>query len=209
MANDLTANYLSWHDEVHRVQTEFDPLDQFGKGVLTGDSFQRSPGFGDYTCAIGISPDQAIDMQQRKIIASQSQLLSIYYQNEMIEVNLQDVRLSGPLPADGQCHSLIVTAQHAARISWLLTNTDMNTPIELIVDGEIVDAIVDHREQPKNADLTSPTYIGYRPGEESIGSAFNGSLSTPLIYNHRVVATPERGQFGFDSLVNEICPDAR
>lgn len=208
VADNLTADYLGWHDEVHRVQTNFEVLDQSGKGILTGDSFQRSPGFGGYTFAIGISPDQSIDLQQRKVIASQSQLLSIYYQNETIEINLQDVRLTGPLPADGQCHSLIVTAQHAARISWLLTNADMNTPIELIVDGEIVDAIIDHREQPKTADLTSPTYIGYQPGVESTRSAFNGLLSAPLIYNHRVVATPELGQFGFESLVNEICPDA-
>ncbi len=206
ISDQLNDQYRSWHDEVHRIDTRFEALDSNGRGILTGDSLQRSPGLGEFTFAIGVTPGPEATTAGTQVIASQSQLFSMTYNNETLRVSLQDASLSAPLPADGQCHPVIVTAQQSARISWIMGTEPVNSPIDLIIDGAIVASLVDHREVPKIADLTAPTFIGYRPITVGTGNNFSGTLSAPVIYNHRVVPTPAHNQFGFTELINEICP---
>lgn len=208
IADDLKDSYLIWHEEIHRIETKFNQTSTAGAGILTGDSFQRSPGFGGYTFAIGVTPDTSMDTNRTSVVASQSQLLSIVYHNETLQARIQDAVLTAPLPADGKCHSIILTAQHNSRISWLLGTAPMNTPMQLIIDGEVRASLIDHREMPKSADLTAPTYIGYNPADASGDSSFTGTLSRPLIYNHAVMVNPGESQFGIDQLLQETCPDA-
>ena len=208
IAQQLKTDYDNWHDTIRRVQTEFEAQDQNGKGILTGDSFQRSPGFGGFTFAIGVTPEQNSDTSQRRVIASQNQLLSLDYQSESVELNLQDVQLTASLPADGQCHSIIITAHHEARISWLMANRAMNPPVDLIIDGTVAASLVDHRELPKAATLTNPTFIRYRPGEPLEQTGFEGKLSLPIIFNQKLRPDTDVGQSDIESLMQEVCPDA-
>lgn len=206
-AASLNALHDEWHQRIHRIDTQYSRELENGGGVLTGDSLQRSPGFGGYTFAIGITTPLAEEDTEATVIASQRDLLSIYYESGALELNIQDVRLHAELPEDGQCHALIVSAQHNARVSWIIDRGAIDSPIQVIVDGQLNSGIVDHRELPKQADLTAPTYIGHRPnanGEPDM--IFPGELSAPLILNQRLFINPGRGQYGVDTLQTELCP---
>lgn len=201
----LQAEYFSWREEVHRIATDFTEQGANGIGVLRGDSLQRSPGFGSFTFGIGarLNPDASAEAVQA--IAYQEDLLKLEVQHGRLNVRVQDLDLSAPFPMDSQCHSIVLSARFEAKISWLLSDDTMSSPVQLFIDNELVAEAVDTRVLPKAADLLSPTYIGSTgPGTEE--SEFDGTLSRPVVLNHRVWADPRGNQAAVSSLSGEFCP---
>lgn len=202
----LRSEYLQWRRSTHRVATRFEATAANGAGILTGDSFQRSPGFGGYTFALAIHPEPSTDDGSPEIIAYQQDLLEIRLTNDHLDVSIQDIALSGQVPRDGLCHSIIVTAQYDAMISWLHNNRTIASPVELIVDGELVDSQTDFRELPKAADLTAPTYIGFSPGGITGHRPLAGRLGQARVFNHRVRLNHKANQPSAADLAQRLCP---
>lgn len=200
----LQDDYLQWRNETHSLDLTLEPVADNGLGILTGDSFQRSPGHGGYTFAIAVQAlqNQTGTMQQ---IAYQDELLDIHLNAGLLTAKVQDLTLSAPFPDDGQCHSIVLTANFQARISWLLSNLPMESPVQLFVDGELVSESVDRRELPKQTDLTTPTYIGFSPVDGQ-RNEFTGRLFEPLLFNHRVFANASSLQPSMEQLASSLCP---
>jgi hypothetical protein len=53
----LTQEYLQWRKTVRIVDTLYEPVDERGGAIITGDDLQRSPGHSGFTFAIGVTPD--------------------------------------------------------------------------------------------------------------------------------------------------------
>ncbi len=202
---ELKADYRFWQEDIHHIDTHFQPISNDGKGILTGDSFQRSPGFGNYTLALGITPDTP-SADEEQVIIYQDQLLELRYHREILNLKVQDASLSAPLPNDGQCHSIIISSRHANHISAFTNNVTMQSPILLIIDGKISNYTIDNRRLPKNADLTAPTYIGFVPSHVADLSDFNGKISTPLVYNAPAQINNSPDQPAVHSLLEKNCP---
>ncbi|MCG8413845.1 MAG: sulfatase-like hydrolase/transferase, partial [Pseudomonadales bacterium] len=203
VVNQLRSDYLQWRNDVHSLDTTFQAETERGLGVLTGDSLQRSPGHGGFTFGIGVQASANVT-NSRQQIAYQDGLLDIHLSSGELTVTAQDTTLSAPFPMDGQCHSVILTAYYQARISWLLSNLEMQSPIQVMIDGQAVAEVVDRRELPKSADLTAPTYIGFTPlaGERN---EFSGQLFEPVLFNHRVFANATGSQPSAASLAASLC----
>ncbi len=204
VVSQLRSDYLQWREETHALRIEYQAINESGLAILSGDALQRSPGHGGFTFGIGV---EAVESTSNTIqqIAYQSDLLDVHLENGLLNITVQDATFSAPFPADEQCHSIILTAQFEARISWLLSNLDMQSPIQLLIDGEVVSEVIDGRELPKNADLEAPTYIGYRPSATQ-QNVFDGQLSEPVFYNHRVYPNAINSQPGAERLASLLCP---
>ncbi len=204
----LRDDYFDWREEIHRVETNFQASDDNGAGTLTGDSFQRSPGFGKFSFGIGVTHDSINDEgtngQTSQIIAFQKDLLSVSLERGELRVVIQDEELRAPFPDDRLCHNIVITADFQSRISWLQINETMESTIELFIDDTMVASAIDNREIPKKADLTSPTYIGSR-GPTFDDEKFQGRLTEPVIYNYRVRAEPTGNQASVSRLSEMLC----
>lgn len=204
----LRNDYFVWREEIHRVKTNFQASDDNGGGTLTGDSFQRSPGFGKFSFGIGVTLESAVDTsvstQTPQTIAYQEDLLSLSIERDELRVVIQDKELRAPFPDDGLCHNVVISADFQSRISWLQINETMESTIELFIDDIVVASAIDTRETPKKADLTSPTYIGSR-GPIVNDEKFQGRLSEPVIYNYRVRAESIGNQASVSQLSEKLC----
>ena len=201
---ELRVKYENWRSEIRKVDTTFSRQGPNGRGMLTGDNFQRSPGLAGYTFAIGITPSsQPHPGASVQIVAQQPGLLNIAMDRTRrltVEIDGQTLR-SGEIAPD-RCHSIVVTAFFSRHLSAIASRRPRIPIVRLLVNGSQVDLKHSTQTVPTDHRLDTPTYIGQSAREDRF---FHGKLSLPEIYNQELVGQA----LGFpeaEELHSVVCP---
>lgn len=106
----MTESYRAWYKDVHTVRTTFAPGAN-GSGVLTGMSFLRTPGFGQYTIGIGL-PDEYSGP-----VARQAGIWEMSRAGNTVKATFGDVELSGEIGNDNSCHGIVVVGYFPSEVA--------------------------------------------------------------------------------------------
>jgi arylsulfatase A-like enzyme len=207
VARELHERYIDWRHGRRIVPVEYSRENAGGQATLSGSSLQRSPGFGGYTFAIGVTPNstdqESGEEARREVIASQKNQWSMVLEGENIVVKVNGLRLEAPAPVPGRCSSLVFTSHFVFSPLYPKLN---RAQLQLFTNGELAASEqITHPEIPVD-DLLAPTYIG------SAGNGqypFRGVLSRPVIYNERVLAEGEHSPViknSVSDVLGELCP---
>ncbi len=197
---ELYQAYLSWHRDVHTPTFLYKPEGSNGEATLTGDSFQRFPGFKGFTFGIAIKNIQPKSIQQS--IVQQPDIWGITQnEDQTITVNLIDKQqlLGPPLPQQ-RCTPIIITALY--NYSDLRPDTEF-TWVRLYYGADMQSEIKIPSMPKEYLDISQPTYIGMN--KES--SAFLlGSLGQPIIYNQALPLDPvSPGSMSIKEMSETLC----
>lgn len=183
----MEDSYEAWYRDVHTVETEYVP-DPNGGGVLTGMSFQRTPGFLSYTFGMGIP--HALYGQ----IAAQAGIWDMSRSGNTVTAQYGDLILAGEIENSNNCHSIVVSGIFNRHTGGNPGPYMMS--LSLFIDGVLsqtgeIDAIL---ETP---DPTIETIIG----DPSIPGQ-SGALLPPVIMNTTLTSsTPVT----VESFSQELC----
>lgn len=202
---EIRSKYEAWRRETREVKTQWTPSGARGRGVLSGDDFQRSPGVAGYTFAIGVTPDKpAGSSDSVQIIAQQRGLLTLSSdRTARISVALDGQKLRSPPIEPEVCHSIVVSSHFHRRLSPKSYRNLRQTLLSLYVDGKLVDVKHSERSMPAIQDLAEPTYIGI---DAEGRHPFAGLLSRPRVYNQAMVEKGNMSFAGIEGIHALVCP---
>lgn len=197
IAARLNEDYRDWIRQARRllIAQEVDPN---GTVRLTGDDFQRSPGFGGYTFATRLSP-VAERTATTQTIVDQPGIWSIAQDlttDELVS-RLGGLEIRTALPPSQHCRSIVLSALFKRRI----TNWDSNEDayrVELYIDGKRMSVVSGGGQIIADAPLEAPTYLG--PGSSDCLAM--GPCAMTEIYNVQV----DHEQITPTYLHERICP---
>ncbi|HIO97459.1 MAG TPA: hypothetical protein EYG71_05975 [Leucothrix sp.] len=170
---ELTQDFFAWQQAATVADVKFSRK-TLSSGILSGDSFHRSPGAGGFTFALGITPNSLSDTPEA--IVTQPKMWAITQSSNSLKVTIGEVVLKIPPLKVNQCSTLVLSAYYSpAKLS-----PEKRTALyQLYVDGHLA---LEH-EQPLYKSLPShyeiPTLIGY----SNTSADFSGRLSNPKILN--------------------------
>jgi len=171
----LLKEHRSWSEDVHWVKTQF-VGDESGNGFLSGMSLQRTPGFGGYTFAIGVSADREGEL------AVQDDVWSLKRNAKTVTANFGDLVLSGSLGESKSCHSIVLSGVFYRHTSAYAGPDGMT--LTLYIDGKKAQSselatylVVD--------DPTVPTVIGSPKSPER-----SGLIYPPIVLNTSIDTFP-------------------
>lgn len=177
----LYGDFLDWRKRQRHVALDYQPKDISGRGLLRGQSLQRSPGFGGFTFAIGASPANDSPAVEQ-IIAVQPGLWRLTQADDKLVLVMPGVRLKAPAPPPGECTAVVVSALYAHRH---VNPKSSEVLVELYINGQL-QAQVGKSRPGLPPDLHHrPTFIGQGPGGRN---PYLGRLGEPVVYNERVTA---------------------
>ena len=154
----LSGLYQQWIKEIHRIPLVRE-LDGSGYGTLTGWDFLRTPGYGDFTFAIGV--EQGFEGN----LANQEGIWSLRWEPDgTVIADFQGIRLSGAPDASRDCHSVIVSGNFTPRIPGIPKVSD-TLALNLYIDGQLAEAY-DGGGKLDAGNFAAPTVIG-EPGIQS------------------------------------------
>lgn len=182
----LLDKYQAWSEDVHRVKTRFTG-DANGNGILTGMSFQRTPGYGGYTFAVGLSEER-----QGQLVAQQG-AWNMSRTGDTITAHFGDINLSGRIKNTNSCHSIVISGvfyRHTSSFSG-----PEKTTLSLYVDGEKVDSVEAPTMLPVK-DTTVPTIIG-----DPNGPMNEGFIYSPVVLNLPVDTFPNWSLLSLDERI--------
>jgi arylsulfatase A-like enzyme len=122
----MTESYRAWYQDVHTVKTTFAPGAN-GSGVLTGMSFLRTPGFGQYTFGIGL-PDNYSGP-----VARQAGIWEMSRTGNKVIAKFGDLALSGEIGNDNSCHSIVIVGYFPRDVAY--HSEPETVALTLYIDG--------------------------------------------------------------------------
>lgn len=179
----LRRLYTDWRKSVWRSEVAFEPDGDAGHGRVTGDRFQRTPGMGSFTLALGLSPGEVEGWQP---LLEQLPVLTLQYHREKGlrgQINGLPLNLPGPLETEAGCLRIVLSAYwFAPSILW---GGEPDSRLRLFVNGrERLQSRGLFRYVPESA-YAEPTWIG----RDATGSQrFIGRLGRPMFLNDTVTA---------------------
>jgi arylsulfatase A-like enzyme len=197
----LNEDFLLWRKAQRSVKVNYEPANTRGGAILRGDDLQRSPGYGGFTFAIGVTP-AAEHSDSAMVIAQQGgrwRLASNGTQGLSLEV-LGQVLTTPALPV-GRCSEVVVTTQ----FNYSPVQPQYNESyIDIFINGVRANSLATKNPPLNTSGYANPTFIGMNPGGAEL---FQGTLSRPLIINERVVPDEEGQAIGNGiSGVPPTCP---
>lgn len=202
------SQYLEWRHKHRRVPVEYHRENNRGYALLSGQSFQRNPGFGGNTFAIGVTPDivgegeGAAGANHRQLIADQSGQWYIGLSGKKLIATIAGNTVIGPTLREGECTTVVL----ASHFVFSALYPDLNkAQIQLYVNSALVDSVVVDKPVMPSGDPLMPTTVGYGEGGQD---PFQGTLSRPIIFNERLVPDEEsdpRVDNGVSVITDELC----
>ena len=186
----MQDSYDAWYRAVHTVETEY-VQDGNGGGVLTGMSFQRTPGFMTYTFGMGI-PD-ALDGQ----IAAQAGIWAMSRSGNTVTAQYGDLILAGEIENSNSCHSIVISGNFSRQVAGNSAPDTMT--LNLFIDG-VLSQSGEIEATLATPDPTIETIIGDPgiPGQ-------SGTLLPPVIMNTALTSsTPVTVESFSQELCNSI-----
>lgn len=179
----LRNRYVDWRDTVRRSEVVFEPDGDAGHGHVTGDRFQRTPGIGGFSVALGVRPQWGEGWQT---LLEQPPVLVLQYHPEQGlkgQVNGLPLSLPGPLEPENGCLRIVLSGYWFA--PSLLWGGEPDSRLRLFVNGrERLQSRGSFRYVPESA-YAEPTWIG----RDATGSQrFIGRLGMPVFLNDTVTA---------------------
>lgn len=200
IAAALRQNYLNWSRQVRTVDYAYEALNDRGAAILTGNDLLRSPGYGGFTFAIGITPsadqhqhydqDDAIEGRPQVIVEQTGrwQIGRLPDGSLALDVLGESVKLP-PLPT-GRCSELVLSSYYG--FSPIQPKYNRATT-RVYVDGKSVYSKTTPNPALQTGGYLNPTYVGSSAGGED---PFQGKLSRPIILNQAVVPDSEGEKTG-------------
>jgi arylsulfatase A-like enzyme len=180
----MEASYTDWYIDVHTVKTKYVP-DENGGGVLTGMSFQRTPGFLSYT--FGMSIPDALDGQ----LAAQAGIWTLDRNNNTVTAQYGSLVLTGEIQNNNSCHSIVVSG-HFNRGVGSYPGPYMMA-LHLFIDGVLSDS-AKIEATLATPDITIETTIGK--------SGQTVTLLSPVIMN---IALTSSTPITVESFSQDLC----
>ena len=153
----LTAAYQKWQKEIHEIDI-VPALDSRGQGKLIGSDFLRTPGFGEFTFAMGVEHGFEGNLASQDNVWS----LSIDANGEVL-ADFQSFQLRGPLAGARTCHVVAVSGTFTPRIPGIRNVRDI-VEMNLYVDGALVDTYSGDGKLD-DSNFAKPTVIGEPEGQ--------------------------------------------
>jgi arylsulfatase A-like enzyme len=168
----LDNRHHRWQRNIYQVNTEAD-LDDFGHGELTAADFLRTPGYGEFTFAIGV------ERGYQGNLARQDPIWSLRAKADgSVEARFQKVTLNGHPLSNDECYSLVVSGMFSPRIPGI-PNVRNHMWLNLYIDGVLVDSYTG-RGKMDVKNTAAATIIG-EPSKQG-----NLRLSEPVVLNTTV-----------------------
>lgn len=184
----LRRDYMQWRTKSRVVDLSYEKLSDNGRAKIQGDSLQRAPGYGGYTFAIALVPENfgkdsvSVSADNRKFVAFQRDMWQLGQQGSKLHLDINGIHLEAPAPPVGICSSVIVTSLFQP--GHVMPKSKYSL-VELWVNGEkIAGFTASSFKDPIDA-YTNATFIGQN---DEGGGQFQGVLGRPLIVNERLVA---------------------
>lgn len=197
---ELYQHYLSWHRDVHTPNFIYKSQGANGEGILTGNSFQRLPGFKGFTFGIAVKNIEAKAISQP--IVQQPGIWGITQQEDQtLTVNLIGQQLSGPALPQQSCTAVIITTVY--NYSDLRPDTEF-TWAQLYYDSNLQSELKIPSMPKDHLNINTPTYIGMSKKHDTF---LLGSLGKPIIYNQALPLDPvSSGTMSIKELSKTLCP---
>ena len=175
LLTDLEDARRRWQRDVHRPRLDF-RREADGSGVLSGDDFLRTPGFGGFAFGIAMQPGYAGRIAEQQDIWR----LAVHAQ-QRVTARFGDHTLQGSLPADG-CRTVIVSGWFARKLSnWPGAMDHM--ALTLYLNGAAADSIA-VEGKVDDANFAAPTLTGMPAQPQA-----NALLSEPLLLSAPLAAS--------------------
>ncbi|MBT4521779.1 MAG: sulfatase-like hydrolase/transferase [Halieaceae bacterium] len=195
IAQQLVSEYQQWHREVRRLDLKHSPI-VGGVSEITGDDFQRVPGVGGYTFAIGVRHDASSGGKPRSLASHKDQWTLFAPHRGVVRFEFNKHRLKGRVNNNNACHSIIFTGQF--RNNAGTTRVDGRSVLTLYVDGVKVDETRLGQQRNKHPQYREPTILG-----SSSKSQETLHYSPPVILNTHVT---QRTPITIEQLIADVCP---
>ncbi len=181
VANRLANDYREWIREARRIHV-FLEKNSDNTLHLTGDDFQRSPGFGGYTFATRLLP-VAAGIAENRIIAEQPGIWSITHDSAADELisRLGGLEVRVALPPSVHCRSVVLSADFKRRITNWEANQDAYR-VEVYIDGKPMTVVSGEGQIIPDEALETPTNLGQSGSTDCHAME---PCAMPKIYNVR------------------------
>lgn len=200
VAAQLQQEYVTWRRDTRRLDLDYQLDEPNGRGSLTGQSMQRSPGFGGFSFAVDLYLAAAQAGQQ--VIASQQGRWELSYEGGRFKLVINGETLSTGVMELASCTHVVATAHYRRSARYPNRNS---AEAALYVDGRLSAQKVLSDAGPGAGPLQAPTFIGQDAGG---GSRFAGRLVGPQIYNDSLVSGAGGIiENGVDALLQDACID--
>lgn len=177
----LHSDFLAWRQRQRPVDLIYERRGERGIAQVSGESFERTPGFAGHTFAIDLTPDEN-QTEDEQIIALQPGQWQLSQVGDTLVVTMQGLQLEAPVPQRGRC-STVVVASHFGDI--VLYRKSKRAVIEVFINSERVAQLESSEFGLPPDDFLDPTFIG----ADAVGKReYQGQLGKPLMFNERLVS---------------------
>jgi hypothetical protein len=169
----LVDAYERFRHDAAVVRYRFLPLDDSGRGILSGDALARAPGYGGRTAVFCLATR---DKEPHQVLLDQSPLWSLQLEGGRVTARVGELEAGGPLPA-GPATALLIDSHFNHALAF---PNKARARLRLFADGRLLDeATVEHPGLPLDV-YHRPAYLG---SDREGGSPFHGWLGRPLLFN--------------------------
>jgi arylsulfatase A-like enzyme len=175
----LTDEYRRWHRQARKLSLEKKEITGRGSS-LTGDDFQRTPGYGGFSFAVTYQPLEGT-AQASGVVAEQANAWSLELIGGSAQATLSigEYALTADLETDGNCNTLIATAYFKITTMQPIQSGD-EMVMDLYQNGKRIGRHSARGIIDKITDTTHATTVGYSNGARP---KFSGSLGSPTLLN--------------------------
>ena len=200
----LRQQYAQWRNQQRLLALDYQQEDDSGRGLLTGLSLQRSPGYGGFGFSVELYPDSEAPPQSEQVIALQEQQWQLTYEGGRFAMKMHAETLRTDAIALEGCTHVLATAhfRYSARFS---SRNQAN--ISLFVNGELAAEAIIPDPTPGAGPFMAPTFVGQDANRER---RFTGRLVAPRIYNDYLAAAHSGIiESGVEVLARNACTDSQ
>ncbi len=197
----LHADFLTWRQQQRQVDLSYEQLDNRGLGLVSGESFERVPGYAGHTFAIGLTPDEH-QTENEQVIALQPGQWQLRQIGDTLYVTVQGLNLEAPAPPKGQCSTVIVASHFGDLVLYRKSKLAV---VEVFINAERVAQLESSDFGFPPDDFLKPTYLG---ADVSGKRKYQGQLGKPLMLNERLVTpSPASAKIasGVDTIQAGLC----
>ncbi len=199
VADTQYSDYLNWHSEVHQINVNTTPTKHGYQ--LSGNDFQRSPGFEGYSFGFSMSANME-NLPNPQGLAQQEGVWSLSYDPEKRRFSLELAGksvLSEAVSLLSECNSLILSGR-VFRVLNHWKHSKPGTDFQLYLNGEVIAQLKDPSELDRPEALENATWLGSLADGKQ---AFRGEVSPPLILN---IPIAEGEPYSPESAHERLCP---
>ncbi|QFU74764.1 hypothetical protein EY643_03355 [Halioglobus maricola] len=193
--------FQRWRRSARELRLAFEINGDNGRGILTGEDFQRAPGATGFSFGLGLVPANAAS-DAKQVIVSQPGKWELWQEDGQIFVRAAGLEIAAPALPPGRCSSIVVSSE--INFSYIAPQKSYAI-LDLYIDGQLAGSARKSKPVPPEGGFSIPTYIGM---SEDGQLPFHGRLGRPVILNEKLVSDEVADpwiQNGVSGLAARLC----